>query len=305
MNSSLTENTQTQLQQLRDSIKTGHTNLLQHCIALGKQLSTARDLTQNQEGGFMKWVKDELGWSRQYAYNYINVFDTFGTLPNEAQNLPIGLTAAIALGKPSTPAEARTEALKLAESGKTISASTAKDIIKKHKDLDPERYPERKTNNPTPNVTQFGDGSSKLPASEAQAQHATRLLIKNNYDNNQEAIAALNVGYPDNTEIARVCQEIQGENTEFRVPKALAQGARNVIKQELQEELNKKPDETFEEKLSQPLEEIFQPIDEVAFQPDNILENLHETINTLRATLQSKEEEIKRLRDQLAQLEVI
>ncbi len=302
-NSQPNPSTQNQLEQLRDTIKTGHTNLLQHCISLGKHLSAARDLSQDKEGGFIKWVKDELGWSRQYAYNYINVFDTFGELPDEAQNLPIGLTAAIALGRPSTPPEARTEALKIAETGKSISASTARDIIKKHKDLDPERYPERKTNNPTPSVTQFGDGSSKLPASEAQAQHAVRLLIKNNYDNNQEAIAALVVGYPDNTEIARVCQEIQGENTEFKVPKALAQGARNVIKQELQEQLNNKPDETFEEKLSQPLEEIFQPIDEVTFEPDNMLESLHETINTLRATLQSKEEEIKRLRDQLAQSE--
>lgn len=296
-------NSHSQLEQLRDEIKTGHTTLLHHCILLGKQINAARDLSQDRDGGFMKWVKEELGWSRQYAYNYINIYETFGELPDEAQSLPIGLTAAIALGRPSTPPEARDEAIKIAESGKTVSASTARDIIKKHREADPERYPERKTGNTTPAVSQFGDGNSKLPASEAQAQHAVRLLIKQNYDNNQEAIAALGVGYPDNKEIARVCQEIQGEDTEFKVAKALAQGARDVIKRELQEQLNKNPDETLAPQLNQPLEEIFQPLDQASLEPDNIIENLHETINGLRTELQNKDEQIKHLQDQLAQLE--
>ena len=296
-------NSYQQLEQLRNEIKTGHTTLLQHCIVLGRQLSAARDLTQDRNGGFLQWVKEELGWSRQYAYNYINVYETFGELPDEAQSLPIGLTAAIALGRPSTPEEARTEAIKLAESGKSVSASTARDIIKKHKDLDPERYPERKTSNSSPAVSQFGDGNSKLPATEVQAQHATRLLIKQNYDNNQEAILALGVGYPDSKEIARVCQEIQGENTEFKVGKALAQGARDVIKQELQEQLNNSPDETFAPQLSQPLEDIFKPVE--TLEPDSILESLHETINSLRIQLQNKDEEIRQLKQQLTQLESV
>ncbi len=295
-------NAYSQLEQLREDIKTGHSTLLHHCITLGKKLSAARELSQNRDGGFMKWVKDELSWSRQYAYNYINVYETFGELPDESHNLPIGLTAAIALGRPSTPEDAREEALKLAKSGTAVSASTARDIIKKHKDLDPERYPERKTGSSSQNVTQFGDGKSKIPATEAQAQHAVRLLIKQNYDNNQEAVMALGVGYPDNKEIARLCQEIQGENTEFQVGKALAQGARDVIKQELQSEIGKMPEETFEVQLKQSVEEIFQPIE--TLQADEFLEDLHETINRLRAELQSKDQEIKLLRDQLAQLEI-
>jgi len=290
-------NTVSQLDSLRDDIKSGHTTLLHHCIKLGKQLSAARDLSQDYEGGFMKWVKEELDWSRQYAYNYINVFETFGELPDDSQSLPIGLTAAIALGRPSTPEDARTEALKLAKEGTTVSASTARDIIKKHKDLDPERYPERKTNSSTPAVSQFGDGNGKLPATEAQAQHATRLLIKQNYDNNQEAIAALGVGYPDGKEIARICQEIQGENTEFKVGKALAQGARDVIQQELKEQLNDNPEDTFSEQLSQPLDDIFQPLE--TLEPDTIIERLHETINSLRMQLQNKNEELEMLRSQL------
>jgi len=263
--------THLQLEQIRDEIKAGHMRMLQHCIQLGKQLNEA-----------------------------INVFETFGELPDEAQDLPIGLTAAIALGRPSTPEDARKEAVEMAEAGKPVSASTARDIIRKHKELDPESYPEIKTGGGSPNVTQFGDGNSKIPATEAQALHAVRLLIKEHYDDNQEAIAALNVGYPDNKVIAEKCQEIQGQNTEFKVAKALAEGTRNIVSSELKEQVDDTPEETFAPQLSQPLEEIFQPVEEIV--PDNIMENLHETINSLRAELQNKDEEIKRLRQQLAEL---
>ena len=302
----LSPETQLQLDEIRDEIKAGHMRMLQHCIQLGKKLNEARELAQGVEGGFLQWIKDELGWSRQYAYNYINVFETFGDLPDEAQDLPIGLTAAIALGRPSTPEDARKEAVEMAEAGKPVSASTARDIIRKHKELDPESYPEIKTGGGSPNVTQFGDGNSKIPATEAQALHAVRLLIKEHYDDNSEAIAALKVDYPDNKVIAEKCQEISGQNTEFKVPKALAEGVRGIVIRELKEQLDNKPEETFEAQLSQPLEEIFQPVEELepeAFQPDNIIENLHETINSLRAELQNKDDEIKRLREQLAQLD--
>ncbi len=297
--------TQIQLDQIRDEIKAEHTRMIHHCILLGKQLSTARDLAQGYDGGFLQWIKDELAWSRQYAYNYINVYEAFGELPDEDQDLPIGLTAAIALGRPSTPEDARTEAIEMAKSGKPVSASTARDIIRQHKELDPESYPEVKTGNSTPNVTQFGDGNSKIPATEAQALHAVRLLIKEHYDDNQEAIAALNVGYPDNKVIADKCQEIQGQNTEFKVAKALAEGVRNIVVRELKEQLDNKPEETLAPQLSQAVEEIFMPIEAIepeSIDSDNIIENLHETINSLRTELQHKDEEIERLRAQLAQI---
>ena len=305
MNSELSANSHSQLEHLRDEIKTGHTTLLNHCIMLGKRLSEARELAQSREGGFLTWVKEELGWSRQYAYNYINVFETFGELPDESNSLPIGLTAAIALGRPSTPQEARDEAIKIAESGKPVNASTARDIIKKHKEADPDRYPEKKTGASSAGSSQFGDGNSKIPATETQAQHAVRLLIKRNYDNNQEAIAALGVGYPDKDEIARICQEIQGENSEFKVGKALAQGARDAIKYELQQQVDAQPEETFSESLNQPLEEIFQAPEQAELEPDTIIETMQETINSLRAELQSKDEEIRMLRTQLAQMESV
>ncbi|MEM6431119.1 MAG: hypothetical protein AAF708_17920 [Deinococcota bacterium] len=316
-----TETSENQLDHLRDEIKSGHTKLLHDCIMLGKHLHDARELARDREGGFLGWIKDELGWSRQYAYNYINVYETFGKLPGGAQNLPIGLTAAIELGRPSTPEEARDEALKLAESGQAVSANTARDIIKKHKDTgsgysdrdpaDPDSYPERKTGVSSPAAGQFGDGNSKLPATDAQAQYATRLLIKQNYDNNQEAIAALAVGYPDEKEIARVCQEKQGQDMPFKVPKALAQRARDVIKQELQAQSGDTPTETFAEQLSQPSAEVFKPPFDTSVpgeagsiaESEDIIAALNETINSLRVELQSKDEEIKRLREQLAQLE--
>ena len=297
--------TQIQLEQIRDEIKADHTRMIHHCILLGKHLSAARELAQSFDGGFLQWIKDELGWSRQYAYNYINVYETFGELPDEAQDLPIGLTAAIALGRPSTPEDARTEAIEMAKAGKPVSASTARDIIRQHKELDPETYPEVKTGNSTPNVTQFGDGNSKIPATEAQALHAVRLLIKEHYDDNQEAVAALNVGYPDNKVIAEKCQDIQGQNTEFKVAKALAEGVRNIVSRELKEQIENKPEETLAPQLSQAVEEIFQPIEAMepeSIESDNIIENLYETINSLRTELQDKEQEIERLRAELAQL---
>ncbi len=243
--------------------------------------------------------------------------------------MPIGLTAAIELGRPSTPEDARSEALKLAESGQTVSANTARDIIKKHKgagsagysdrdsETDPDSYPERKTGVSSPAAGQFGDGNSKLPATDAQAQYATRLLIKQNYDNNQEAIAALAVGYPDEKEIARVCQEKQGQDMPFKVSKALAQSARDAIKQELQAQSGDTPTETFADQLSQAPEDVFKPPFDTSVPGEagsttaledydaTIIATLHETINSLRVELQSKDEEIKQLREQLAQLEAV
>lgn len=99
---------------------------------VGQKLVDVRNCLEY--GQFNLWLKTEFQWSRSTAYNYINIFESFGSCPNFGQ-LDIAISALYLLAAPSTPETAREEALERAVEGETISSTKAKAIANHHKKL--------------------------------------------------------------------------------------------------------------------------------------------------------------------------
>lgn len=118
------------VQQRTREIKERLEDAVQAIWHVGQKLVEVRNCLSY--GQFTSWLKIEFQWSRSTAYNYINVFETFGSCPNFGQ-LNIAPSALYLLAAPSTCKEAREEALESAKFGETVTYSKAKAIVGKHK----------------------------------------------------------------------------------------------------------------------------------------------------------------------------
>ncbi|MEA5513958.1 DUF3102 domain-containing protein [Nodularia sp. UHCC 0506] len=85
---------------------------------IGESLAEVR--AQLKHGQFETWLKAEFGWSRRTAYNFINVYETFGNRANLAQ-IDIATSALYLLAAPSTPENLREQYLQEAKTGKRIT----------------------------------------------------------------------------------------------------------------------------------------------------------------------------------------
>ncbi|MBD2252787.1 DUF3102 domain-containing protein [Nostoc parmelioides] len=85
---------------------------------IGQSLAEVR--AQLKHGQFETWLKAEFGWSRRTAYNFINVYETFGNRANLAQ-IDIATSALYLLAAPSTPQNLREQYIEEAKAGKRIT----------------------------------------------------------------------------------------------------------------------------------------------------------------------------------------
>lgn len=122
--------TQILVQQRTREIKERLEDAVKAIWHIGQKLVEVRNCLSY--GQFTCWLKTEFQWSRSTTYNYINVFETFGSCPNFGQ-LNIAPSALYLLAAPSTCKEAREEALNNAKLGETVTYSKAKAIVGKHK----------------------------------------------------------------------------------------------------------------------------------------------------------------------------
>lgn len=112
---------------------------------IGQRLADVRD--ELKHGQFEAWLKAEFNWSRRTAYNFINVYETFGERANLAQ-LDIASSALYLLAAPSTPQNLREEYLLKAKEGEKIThKELSSDIKQKKQKSNP---PEVKQNDSTP-----------------------------------------------------------------------------------------------------------------------------------------------------------
>ncbi len=118
------------VQQRTSEIKERLRDAAQAIWEIGQKLVDVRNCLSY--GQFNSWLKTEFQWSRSTAYNYINVFETFGSCPNFGQ-LNIAASALYLLAAPCIPEEARKEALESAKRGEIITYSKAKAIISRYK----------------------------------------------------------------------------------------------------------------------------------------------------------------------------
>jgi hypothetical protein len=125
--------TRTIVKQRTTEIKSLMKRAAQDIIEIGLKLIEVGGLLEH--GKFLGWLTLEFpGFGKSTAYNCMNVAKKFPTVGN----LEIGAKALYLLAAPSTPDFAREEAILRADSGETITYSTAKDIVEKHKEYEQE-----------------------------------------------------------------------------------------------------------------------------------------------------------------------
>ena len=121
------------LQERARDIKERLRNTARTAWEIGQNLVEVRE--RLNYGYFVSWLRAEFEWSERTGYNYINIFESFGSFANVAKlETAASASALYLLAAPSTPQDARQEALKLVGGGKILSYKEAKTIVTRHKD---------------------------------------------------------------------------------------------------------------------------------------------------------------------------
>ena len=94
---------------------------------IGQRLSDVR--SRLKYGQFLAWLKAEFGWSQRTAYNFINVYETFGDRFAKLATVDIATSVLYQLAAPSVPEELRTQVLEAAEAGEKITHKSFKSTI--------------------------------------------------------------------------------------------------------------------------------------------------------------------------------
>ncbi len=116
------------VQQRAGEIKALIRRTAQDIIETGAKLIEVKDLLGY--GMFERWVNNEFGWTQRTAYRFISVTERFASCDNLSQLAP---SAMYMLSAPSTPVEAREEAIARADAGEVITHKVAKEIVQQHK----------------------------------------------------------------------------------------------------------------------------------------------------------------------------
>ncbi|MEL6815242.1 MAG: DUF3102 domain-containing protein [Cyanobacteria bacterium J06598_3] len=100
---------------------------------IGQKLSDVR--SRLKYGQFLTWIKAEFGWSQRTAYNFINVYETFGDRFANLAKVNIATSLLYQLASPSVPEELREQILRAAEQGDTMTAKELQATIQKRRML--------------------------------------------------------------------------------------------------------------------------------------------------------------------------
>ena len=102
--------------------------VMQDTIDIGHYLLSVKEALPH--GHFTQWIEAEFGWKERQARNFMNIAREFKTA--NFADLDIATSALGMLAAPSTPEEARVEALEAAKTDR-VDTKEAKRIIEKHK----------------------------------------------------------------------------------------------------------------------------------------------------------------------------
>jgi hypothetical protein len=112
--------------EIRDRLKRSAQDIWE----IGQRLCEVR--SQIKHGQFEAWLKAEFGWSRRTAYNFINVYESFGNRSNLAK-IDIATSALYLLAAPSTPDEVRQAVIEQAKSGSKVAHKEVAQRLKQTK----------------------------------------------------------------------------------------------------------------------------------------------------------------------------
>lgn len=104
----------------------------QDIIDIGSMLIEVKDRLPH--GMWGQWLDKEFGWGLTAAFRFTTVAVKFKS--SNLEDLEMAPSALYLLAAPSTPDEARAEALERAIGGETITHKAAKEIVKAHKEDD-------------------------------------------------------------------------------------------------------------------------------------------------------------------------
>lgn len=121
----------TLVQQRTNEIKNLMRLTTQGIIEIGLKLIDAK--AQLRHGNFRNWLEAEFSWSVKTANRFMQVAENFKCV--KLTHLNITDSALYFLASPSTPQEARVEALKRATLGENINYTLAKVIVSEHKQV--------------------------------------------------------------------------------------------------------------------------------------------------------------------------
>jgi hypothetical protein len=118
------------VQQRTSEIKTLMKRTAQDIIEIGEKLIEVKERLPH--GAFGGWLDVEFEWSDRTARKYMSIADAFSNRKNSS-DLVMSFETMAYLAAPSTPEEARTEAVSRAQNGERITHGKAKDIVDNHK----------------------------------------------------------------------------------------------------------------------------------------------------------------------------
>lgn len=116
------------VQQATNEIKGLFKQTVKSVIGIGQWLLQVKERLVH--GQWLSWLEAEFDWSDRTALNYMNVARQFK--PESIADLNIAVNALYLLASPSTPPEAREEALARAQTGERITASAAQELRDRH-----------------------------------------------------------------------------------------------------------------------------------------------------------------------------
>lgn len=153
---------------------------------MGKILADAQDkLAAYGSGSFQRWVEDRTALSTRTAYRLINVYRAFDCA--KLAQTTFATSALYLLAEPTTPPEARAQAIREAERGEPITPARAQQIVQAHqppprppeyREFERERLMPRFTDAGLPDAPQIVSAEREEPplATEDEAERAEASL---------------------------------------------------------------------------------------------------------------------------------
>ncbi len=119
------------VQQKTSEIRTLMRRTAQDILDIGERLTEVK--ARLGHGRFGGWLQAEFAWEERAAQRFIAVYSRFKN--DNLSDLNIAPSALYLLAAPSTPEEARADALEAAAAGQTITHAAAKQIVHQHKPM--------------------------------------------------------------------------------------------------------------------------------------------------------------------------
>lgn len=141
------------VQQRTTEIKALMKRTAQDIIEIGEKLIEVK--ARLPHGAFGGWLESEFEWTSETARRFMNVADKFKN--NKLLNLDVAPSALYLLAAPSTPDDARAEAISRAEAGERITHSTAKALVNGYKQPEPQEWQPTPASEPAYKVNVIGN----------------------------------------------------------------------------------------------------------------------------------------------------